>query len=100
MNLQILNPLRWRKSVLICLLVAFLVVWFGFLDTYSVWTRYQLSHKKTELIQETANIKEKTKLLDQKIDDLKNNPELVEKIAREEYGMREKGDTVYRVESH
>lgn len=99
MNLQILNPLRWRKSVLICLLVAFLIVWFGFLDTYSVWTRYQLSHKKTELIQETAHIKEKTKMLDQKIDDLKNNPELVEKIAREEYGMRKKGDTVYRVES-
>lgn len=99
MNLQILNPLRWRKSVLICLLVAFLVIWFGFLDTYSIWTRNQLSRKKTELIQETAQLKKKTKELDQKIKDLKNNPELTEKIAREEYGMRKKGETVYRVQS-
>lgn len=99
MNLQILNPLRWRKSVLICLLVAFLVVWFGFLDTYSIWTRYKLSREKTELIQETAQLSVKTKELNKKIKELKNNPKLVEKIAREEYGMRKKGETVYRVQS-
>ncbi len=97
MNKQLLNPLRWRKSFLLTLLVLFLVIWFGFLDTYSLWSRHELSQKKEDLIEKTAELKQQTKQLDQKIDDLKNNPELIEKIAREEYGMRRKGETVYRV---
>lgn len=97
MNKHLLNPLRWRKSFLITLLVLFLVIWFGFLDTYSVWSRYELSRRKENLIEKTAELKEKTKELDQKIKNLKNNTQLIEKIAREEYGMRRKGETVYRI---
>ncbi len=98
MNTKLLNPLRWRKSFLLALLVLFLVIWFGFLDTYSLWTRYQLHRRKEALIEKTAELKQKTRMLDEKIRNLKNNPQLIEKIAREKYGMRRKGETVYRVE--
>ena len=97
MNTQLLNPLRWRKSFLLTLLILFLVIWFGFLDTYSLWSRYELSRRKENLIEKTAELKKKTKILDEKIKNLKNNPQLIEKIAREEYGMRKKGETVYRI---
>ncbi len=39
MNLQFFNPLRWKKSFLMALLAAFVVVWFTFIDSYSLKTR-------------------------------------------------------------
>jgi cell division protein FtsB len=95
MNLQVFNPLRWKKSFLVSILVAFVAIWFLFIDTYSVLTRIQLNQKKTDLIEQTRQIEEETAALNAKIENLENNPDLLEKIAREEYGMRKPGETVY-----
>ena len=92
-----LNPLYWKKSALISLLIGFFALWFLFFDTYSLATRYQLESRKDELIERTKELEQKTKELEQKIEELKNNPDLLEKIAREEYGMRKPGETVYRI---
>jgi len=97
MNLQVLNPLRWRKSFLALVLVGFVVIWFTFLDTYSIWTRIQLSQRKTELKTKTEKLKKETATLKQKINDLKTDPFLLERIAREEYGMKKPGETVYKI---
>lgn len=98
MNLQLLNPLRWKKSFLLFLLVGFFILWFGFLDTYSVWTRYKLDRQKAELVKKTELLKKKTAKLDKKIQELKKDPSKIEKIAREQYGMRKKDETVFKVE--
>jgi cell division protein FtsB len=97
MNLQVLNPLRWRKSFLITILVAFILVWILFIDTYSLYTRYELHQKKNELIERTSELKAETASLEEKIEELTDNADLLEKIAREEYGMRKPGETVYRI---
>lgn len=97
MNAKHLNPLYWKKSALVSLLISFFVLWFLFFDTYSLTTRYQLESRKDELIERTIELELKTEQLEQKIEDLKNNPDLLEKIAREEYGMRKPGETVYRI---
>ncbi|NBC25287.1 MAG: septum formation initiator family protein [Bacteroidetes bacterium] len=97
MNTKYLNPLYWKKSFLISLLIGSFVLWFTFFDTYSLMTRYQLHSKKSDLIERTKDLNQKTSELQQKIEELKNNPDLLEKIAREEYGMRKPGETVYRV---
>lgn len=97
MNTKYLNPLYWKKSFLISLLIGSFVLWFTFFDTYSLMTRYQLHSKKSDLIERTKELNQKTSELQQKIEELKNNPDLLEKIAREEYGMRKPGETVYRV---
>ncbi|HMB98842.1 MAG TPA: septum formation initiator family protein [Balneolaceae bacterium] len=97
MNLQVLNPLRWRKSFLITILVAFILVWILFIDTYSLYTRYELHQKKNELIERTSELKAETASLEEKIKELTDNADLLEKIAREEYGMRKPGETVYRI---
>lgn len=97
MNLQILNPLRWRKSFLFMVLGGFLIIWFAFIDTYSLWTRYQLSERKEDLKTKTIKLEKETAELKQKIKDLKQDPALLERIAREEYGMKKEGETVYKI---
>lgn len=97
MNLRLLNPLRWKKTFLVGLLAVFLVIWFGFLDTYSLMARYQLNQEKKELIRNTEELRTESKILQAKIEELQTNPLLLEKIAREEYGMRKPGETVYRI---
>lgn len=97
MNFQIFNPLRWRKSFLIMILGGFVFIWFAFIDTYSLWTRYELSQRKDELKQKTEQLEAETARLKQQIQDLKNDPALLERIAREEYGMKKEGETVYKV---
>lgn len=97
MNFQILNPLRWRKSFLILILGGFVFIWFAFIDTYSLWTRYDLSQRKDNLKQKTEQLEAETARLKQQIKDLKNDPALLERIAREEYGMKKEGETIYKV---
>lgn len=36
-------------------------------------------------------------MLKQKIDSLNNNPALVKRLAREKYGMKKKGETIYKI---
>ena len=97
MNLHFLNPLRWKKSFLVLLLISFVVVWFTFIDTYSLKTRWDLYTQKKELKERTLELQKLSEELKIKIEDLENDPALLEKIAREEYGMRKPGETVYKV---
>jgi len=98
-NLQILNPLRWRKQFLFTVLAGFLVVWFTFLDTYSLTTRIRLSQEKSDLIQKTELLRVETEELEKNITNLRNNSALLERIAREEYGMKKPNETVYRIKT-
>ena len=97
MNSDLFNPLRWNKSFLALLLGAFILVWFSFIDVYSVQTRWELNDRKQELELRTEELAEKSEELKQKMDLLENDPALLEKIAREEYGMRKPGETVYKI---
>ncbi len=97
MNLQIFNPLRWKKSFLALILGGFVFIWFAFIDTYSIWTRVELNQRKAELKAKKEQLKEETLILKQKINTLENDPKLLERIAREEYGMKKEGETVYKI---
>lgn len=97
MNFHILNPLRWRKSFLLIILGGFLFIWFAFIDTYSIWTRITLDQRKSNLKEKTEELHAETAELKQKIENLKNDPALLERIAREEYGMKKEGEKIYKV---
>lgn len=97
MDFQLLNPLRWRKSFLILVLGGFMMIWLAFFDTYSLWTRFQLSQRKDTLMERKQQLKEETTVLKQKIENLKNDPTILERIAREQYGMKKKGETIYKI---
>lgn len=98
MKTEYLNPLRWKRPVLVSVFLAFIALWFLFVDSYSLLTRYQLESRKEVLIEKTTEYNVMTDELKEKINALENNPHLLEKIAREEYGMRKPGETVYRIE--
>jgi cell division protein FtsB len=95
---QYLRLFRWKRSRLLILLCTFAVIWFLFFDTHSFVTKLQLENQKEELIERTEEYRQKTAELEQKIEDLENNPELVEKIAREDYGMKKADETVYKIQ--
>lgn len=97
MNLHFLNPLRWKKSFLVILLSAFVVMWFTLIDTYSVKTRWDLHSQKKELKERTTEFNKNSEELKIKIENLDKDSALLEKIAREDYGMRKPGETVYKV---
>lgn len=97
MKLELLNPLRWSKSFLILIMAGVIFVWFAFIDTYSLWARYQLHQRKETLQTRITQLKQETKELKQKIHNLKSDPALLERIAREEYGMKKEGETVYKI---
>lgn len=99
MDLQLLNPLRWRKSFLFLVLGGVVIIWFLFIDTYSLLTRYQLSQRKETLKAKTEKLEAETRQLKEKINALQNDPDLLERIAREEYGMKKEGETVYKIKA-
>lgn len=92
------NPFKMKKSYLFLFLGAILAIWILFFDTYSIWTRYSLSQQKKELIHKTNQLEAETKKLKQNIKELENDTTLLNQIAREKYGMRKKGETIYKVE--
>lgn len=94
---QFLNPLRWKKSFLISILIGFLVLWFGFLDNYSILTRYQLNSEKATLENRIEQLKEETMELEARIEALQTDSSYLERIAREEYGMRKPGEVIYQI---
>ena len=97
MNVELFNPLRWNKKILLGLLGLVLVIWFLFVDVYSLKTRWDLGQQKKELIRKTEELKSESETLEQDIQKLENNPDLIEKIAREEYGMKKPGEKVYKI---
>jgi cell division protein FtsB len=72
-------------------------MWFTFIDTYSLWTRYQLNQRYENLQQKTEQLEADTKLIKKKIDNLSTDPALLERIAREEYGMKKEGELIYKI---
>ncbi len=98
MNLQLLNPLRWKRSLLVTILASFAILWFLFFDTYSLYTRYDLNQRKTNLEHRIEHLRQEADLLESQLEELRDNPDLLERIAREEYGMRRPGERVYTIE--
>jgi cell division protein FtsB len=80
------------------LLIAFLVIWFVFIDVFSLTTRWKLTHRKKELIEKTQDLHVKSEELKIKLALFENNQILLEKIAREKYGMRKYGEKIYKLE--
>lgn len=72
-------------------------IWFAFIDTYSLWTRIELHYRMNELQAKKEKLQKETQILKEKIDDLKTDPTLLERIAREEYGMKKEGETIYKI---
>ena len=86
---------RLRSRLVACALVA-LAVWVTFFDSHSLLRRASYARELARLTDENeqmvaANAETQARL-DRGLDDA-----TVEQVAREQYGMRRPGETVYRV---
>lgn len=75
----------------------FFIVWLAFVDSNDLFMQAELSGKKSEL--EEARQFYQDKILEVKNDQaaLNNNPDLLEKLAREKYLMKKPNEDLYVV---
>lgn len=99
MDLSALNPLRWKKSILIGILFAAVTSWMIFFDTFSILNYMDLHRREKLLHEEIEKLQSEIQVLETELEDMSNNPATLERVAREEYGMRKPGETVYRITS-
>lgn len=59
-----------------------------------------MEREKRSLVNRTEQLVTETEALRVKMESLRNNPALIERIAREQYGMRRPGETVYRIKNN
>jgi cell division protein FtsB len=72
------------------------LVWVLFFDSHSLLRRYYWQQELESLNRENARLQSKIDRLQEKLD--RPLPDsVVERIARNEYGMKRPGETIYRV---
>ena len=85
-----------RRWLLVATLVL-LGVWLTFFDSHSLSKRIQWHREQARLTVENRQLEQRILELEAKLKEA-DSAEVVEKIAREQYGMRRPGETVYRIE--
>ena len=75
-----------------------LILWVAFFDSHSVWRRASYAHELDRLTEENAALATQNDALAARLDRGLDDA-TVERVAREQYGMRRPGERVYRVEA-
>ncbi len=87
---------RYPRAYLLLALALVGILWFIYFDSYSLVKRQQWSREFVELQAENDRLKAEIQALEARLEAPPTDDE-IEKIAREKYGMRREGETVYRV---
>ena len=75
-----------------------LILWVAFFDSHSVWRRAEYARELDRLTAENDTLTAQNDVLSARLDRGLDDA-TVERVAREEYGMRRPGERVYRVET-
>ena len=87
---------RLTRLLLIGLVFAGLL-WFAWFDSYSLIRRGKWQRDYEQLVEENMQLRSEIAELQSMLENPPDD-ETIEKIAREQYGMRRDGETVYRTE--
>ena len=91
-----LSPLQQNRLLkIILLLVCVAVAWLLFSPSTGIYGLLKLRNKAAVLEQQTIELTRANEELRKEIDRLKNDPDYLEKIAREKYGMLKKNEQVF-----
>ncbi len=85
--------IRWGIGVFL----AGVLIWILFFDSHSLWQRYQWHQELEATKQENTTLRKEIKRLRTQLDRPLSDS-AVARIAREEYGMKRPGETIYRIE--
>jgi len=85
---------RWILGGVACAVL----IWIAFFDSHSLLRRYQWHEEKNQLAAENEQLREEIQRLRRQLDRPLTDS-LVERIAREEYGMKRPNEKIYRLKS-
>jgi len=77
---------------------AIFLIWMLFFDGNDLINQFQLYQKMKELEQEKRFYQKNIERIEKEYKALEENPELLEKLAREKYLLKKKNEDVYIVE--
>ncbi len=92
------SPIRRRR--LIYALIGILVLSFVLFSDSGLINRFSLESEKSELKLKIIHAKSRKDSLKNRIDVLNSDDKEIEKVAREKYGMKKKGETIYLIEEN
>jgi len=87
------TPLHWW---LLGGLIGTLLIWITFFDSHSLLRRYRWSQELDSLQQENQALQTEINRLEKKLEQPLSD-RAVERIAREQYGMKRPNETIYRL---
>lgn len=91
---KLVRLLKRYKFIILFILISILSLKIIFLDRSSFLSVLKSQYKKKNLIEQNTKLVEKNKILIEENKKLKMDLELLEKRAREKYGLQKKGETV------
>lgn len=91
------GPRKNRKALIAAAALGVVLTVLLFWGEYDVFTLWGLHRERAGLAREVEQLKVENQQLIDQIEGLKDNPEVIEKIARENIGMAGRGETVYRI---
>ena len=91
------GPRKSRKALVLLFALTGLFTLLLFWGEYDVFSLWDLRRQRVELARKVEQLKVENQSLRDQIESLKDNPGMIEKIARENLGMSARGETVYRI---
>jgi cell division protein FtsB len=90
-------PWKTRAAIVMLLGLGATLLLVLFWGDYNATALWHLRQQKKELSSKIEELKVENQILTDQIEVLKDNPEVIEKVAREKLGMTGEGETVYRI---
>ena len=95
-RLQELISTRSIRRRAIWIVFALVFIWVGFFDSHSMHKRLSWHNEAKTLEAENLELRQKIEHLDRQLE-VDVSDEIIEQLAREQYGMRKEGETVYPI---
>ena len=71
-------------------------IWVGFFDSHSIYKRLSWHQEAQAIASKNLELQQEIERLDSQLE-VDVSDEVIEQLAREEYGMRKEGETVYPI---
>ncbi len=93
---EYMSEKAFRRNVLWAFALMMLI-WVSFFDSHSIYKRLTWHAESQKLAAENLQLQERIDDLDEQLE-VGISDEMIEQLARERYGMRKEGETVYRIQ--
>ncbi len=96
---EIIKIISQKKRIKLFIIIAFvsLIALFFFIGDRGTYKLFTFYNQKQDLVNEIEQVETEKSKLDTIQAKLKSDPEYIEKVAREKYKMKKKGERVYQV---